>query len=131
MWEHGHHPRVLNRVKEPPNIRREDPLDGTSTNRSFYRVEGIMRTAPGSEPIGAVLKVRLIDRRQEPVHRSLQKAVFYFRDAERSLFGRLSGFRDIDATNRGHAVGMGLEGLNERGDALSPHGAIGLPGFSG
>ncbi len=96
LWEHSPHPGMLDMVKESTNVSLIDPWDRLGHDGLLQSVQGIMRTASRAKAIGPLQEIGFVNGCQEPVHRRrLQQAVFHFGDAQRPLFGRLSGFRNI------------------------------------
>src|SRR5271166_5879764 len=67
------------------NVAIEHPVDPPLPDPERERIQRLMLVALRSEPIAEAQELRLIDRRQNCRHRSLDDLVLYGSDAERPL----------------------------------------------
>ena len=72
-------------IEERSDVGVQYPIDPLLPDSIRQCVQRIVLSAPGSEPIAEAQELRLVDRRQDRHHRSLDDLVFQSRDAERPL----------------------------------------------
>jgi site-specific DNA recombinase len=107
MLDETNQPVMVDHVEERPDVRVKDMPDVTSLDPVRERVQRIVLATPGTEPIAETQKLRLIDRRQNHDHRSLDDLVFHRCDAERPLLPiRL---RNICPAGGKRSIGSGVE----------------------
>src|SRR5262249_20742331 len=86
VFKDFYEPLSAQSIEEPRYVGVENPVDFTCINSVCERIQRIVLAASGSEPIAEPQKLRLVDRREDRNHRSLDDLVFQGRDAERPLF---------------------------------------------
>ena len=92
MFDESYEPLSAQSIEEPRYVGIENPVDFTCMNSVCERIQRIVLAAPWSEPVAEPQKLRLIDRREDRNHRSLDDLVFQGRDAERPLFAIRLGY---------------------------------------
>ena len=75
MFDESYEPLSAQSIEEPRYVGVENPVDFTCINSVSERIQRIV-PAPGSEPIAEPQKLRLVDRREDRNHRSLDDLVF-------------------------------------------------------
>ena len=85
MLEKPLQPRVIELGEVVADVRVEYPVHPPPGDRDRERVQRIMRTSLGPEPIGKAEEVALVDRIQHLSHRPLDNLVLKRGDPERSL----------------------------------------------
>src|SRR4051794_15583765 len=109
-----------------PEVGVEDPVDPLPGDPGGERVQRVVLTTPGSEPVAEAEELRLGDRRQDGHHRGLDDLVFQRRDAERpSSAVRL---RDVPPPWRQRPVGAAVETVVEIGEPGLQVDRVLLPG---
>src|SRR6202045_1003695 len=78
-------PLVADRIKEPGNVGVQYPVHPRVADSDGERVQCIMRTASGPEPVREPEEIFLVDRVQHLDYRTLDDLVRQRRDAERAL----------------------------------------------
>ena len=78
-------PLVADRLKEPRDISIENPVYLASCYSDVQRIQRLVLVARGPESVAEAQKFRLIDRRENRHHRSLDKLVLKRGNAERPL----------------------------------------------
>jgi hypothetical protein len=78
-------PVMADRVEERPEVGVEDPVDPLPGDPGGERVQRVVLTTPGPEPVAEAEELRLIDRGEDGHHRGLDDLVLQRRDAERPL----------------------------------------------
>ena len=76
-------PIMIDCVEERTDIGIENPMHLSSCDSVRERIQRIVLTAPGPEPIAKAQKLRLVDRRQDQDQRGLDDFVLQGCDAER------------------------------------------------
>src|ERR1700722_8806325 len=85
MLDETDQPIPADLVEKGLNVTIEHPVDPPLPDPERERIQCLMLVALRSEPVAETQELRLIDRRQDCHHCSLDDLVLYGRDAERSL----------------------------------------------
>jgi hypothetical protein len=85
MLDKTDQPLVVDRIEEPGNVGVQYPVHSRVADPDRERVQCIMRTASGPEPIREPEEIFLVDRVQHLNNRTLDDLVLQRRDAERAL----------------------------------------------
>jgi len=85
MLDESHQPVTADLVEKGLNVAVEHPVDPPLPNPERECIQRLMLVALRSEPVAEAQELRLIDRRQNCHHRSLDDLVLYGSDAERPL----------------------------------------------
>jgi hypothetical protein len=72
-------------VEEPGDVGVQYPVHRPVLNPGRERVQRIVLSPPGSEPVGEAEEVRFVDGIENLHHRALDDLVFQCGDAERAL----------------------------------------------
>src|SRR5258708_68876 len=85
MLDEADQPILVNLVEKGLNVAIEDPVDPPLPDPERERIPRLMLVTLRSETVAEAQELRLIDRRQNCQHRSLDNLVLYGSDAERPL----------------------------------------------
>jgi len=85
MLDEADQPILADLVEKGLNVAIEHPVDPSLPDPERERIQRLMLGALWSETVAEAQELRLIDRRQDCHHRSLDDLVLYGSDAERSL----------------------------------------------
>ena len=85
MLDESDQPVTADPVEKGLNVAVEHPVDPPLPDPERERIQRLMLVALRSEPVAEAQELRLIDRRQNCRHRSLDDLVLYGSDAERPL----------------------------------------------
>ena len=85
MFDEADQPILVNLVEKGLNVAIEYPVDPPLPDPERERIQRLMLVTLRSETVAEAQELRLIDRRQDCHHRSLDNLVLYGCDAERSL----------------------------------------------
>src|ERR1700721_3775954 len=85
MLDEADQPLLVNLVEKGLNVAIEYPVDPPLPDPERERIQRLMLVALRSEPVAEAQELRLVDRRQDCRHRSLDDFVLYGSDAERPL----------------------------------------------
>lgn len=95
VFQEPHHPLVVDGVEETPDVGVQYPVHRLVLDADCERVQRIVLSPSGSEPVGEAEEVRFVDRIQNLHHCALDNLIFQRRDPQRSL--PPVGFRDVGA----------------------------------
>src|SRR5271157_6347099 len=79
------HPLVADVVEEAPDVGVQYPVHRLALDADRKRVQRVVLSPSGPEPVGEAEEVRLVDRIENLYHRALDNFVLQRRDAERPL----------------------------------------------
>jgi site-specific DNA recombinase len=85
MFDEADQPLLVNLVEKGLNVAVEYPVDPPLPDPERERIQRLMLVTLRSETVAEAQELRLIDRRQDCHHRSLDNLVLYGSDAERPL----------------------------------------------
>ncbi len=85
MFDEADQPILVNLVEKGLNVAIEYPVDPPLRDPERERIQRLMLVTLRSETVADAQELRLIDRRQNCHHRSLDNLVLYGSDAERPL----------------------------------------------
>ena len=85
VFDESDQPFSAKRIEERLDIGVKDPVDFARLDPVRERVQGIVLSVPGSEPVTKSQELRLVDRREDRHHRCLDDLVLQGSDAERPL----------------------------------------------
>jgi site-specific DNA recombinase len=85
MFDEADQPILVNLVEKGLNVAVEYPVDPPLPDPERERIQRLMLVTLRSETVAEAQELRLIDRRQDCHHRSLDNLVLYGSDAERPL----------------------------------------------
>src|ERR1700730_4339316 len=85
LLDEADQPLVADRIEEPGNVGVQYPVHPRVADPDGERVQCIMRTASGAEPVREPEEILLVDRVQHLDHRTLDDLVLQCCDAERAL----------------------------------------------
>src|SRR6516162_7318554 len=85
MFDETDQPIPVNLVEKGLNVAVEYPVDPPLPDPERERIQRLMLVTLRSETVAEAQELRLIDRRQDCYHRSLDNLVLYGSDAERPL----------------------------------------------
>ena len=107
MLDEAHHPVMVHRVEEPPDVRVEHPAHLPLFYRYRDGVQRIMLAAAGPEPIRKSQEILLVDRAEHLHGRALDNLVLQRRDADRPF--PPVRLRDVDPLDGPGAVRPALQ----------------------
>jgi hypothetical protein len=106
VLEELHKPGVIQAREEVAEIRVKHPVHLAVLNRDRQRIQRVMRSATGPEPVGEPQEVRLVDGVQHLNHGALDDLVLQRGDPERPQ--PPVGLRDVHPARRLGPVGAPL-----------------------
>ena len=77
VFDESDQPFSAKRIEERLDIGVKDPVDFARLDPVRERVQGIVLSAPGSEPVTKSQELRLVDRREDRNHRCLDDFIFH------------------------------------------------------
>jgi hypothetical protein len=119
-------PCVGQRVEAAPQVTLQPVVHALPRQGHRERVQGVMRTAPRSVPLGDPSKILLIDLGEDGHHGLLDELVFQGGDPQRAL--PPIRLRDGDSPGRVRPIGPAVHSAVEVGESFLHAGRIRVPG---
>jgi hypothetical protein len=108
-----HQPPLIESVIKLPDVGIEHPAHLPRTDPYRQRVQGLMWTTTGPEPIRESQEVLFVDRVQHLDGGTLDDFIFQSGNAERPKLTRFSHLRDVNPAYRSCSVCSSLESMGE------------------
>src|SRR5262249_5044165 len=108
-----HHPFMIQRIEETPNVGIEHPVHFPLHDPNTERVQRLMRTPLGSKPVGEVHKFLLVNGAQHFGGSPLDDFIFQHQHTQRSKFSPLARLVDVRPTYRLRSVRSALDALRK------------------